>query len=59
MDFKAMLQGLQEKPIFVALPTLGVVRVKITEIKEDAVSLEAKDTGQKYFLHYTSVIVVT
>jgi hypothetical protein len=61
MDFKAMLAELKQqgKPVAVALPDIGVVEVKIGDIKEDIVKLEREATGQKFFLHYTSVIVVT
>lgn len=61
MDFKAMLAELKQRgqPVYVALPDIGVVQVKITDIKEDMVALERDAPSQKYFLHYTSVIVVT
>jgi hypothetical protein len=61
MDFKTMLTELKTrgKPVQVALPALGVVKVAISEVKDDVVVLERDDPQQKYFLHFSAVIVVT
>jgi hypothetical protein len=48
----------QGRPVHVALPEVGVVQVTISDITEDIVALERASPAQKYFLHYTSVIVV-
>jgi hypothetical protein len=47
------------KPVQVALPALGVVEVAISEVKDDIVVLDRDHPQQKYFLHFSAVIVVT
>jgi hypothetical protein len=61
VDFKTMLEELKKRgqPVNVALPELGVVPVTISGITDDVVALERAAPAQKFFLHYTSVIVVT
>lgn len=49
----------QRQPVYVALPEVGVVQVTISDVTDDTVALERASPSQKYFLHYTSVVVVT
>ncbi len=61
MDFKKVLEELKElgNPVNVALPAIGVVPATISDIADDVVTLERAAPPQKFFLHYTCVIVVT
>ncbi|HEX7406962.1 MAG TPA: hypothetical protein VF515_04835 [Candidatus Binatia bacterium] len=62
-DFKAVLDFLKSRgePFTVALPSLGLIRVKITDIRDDLVVLQTITASpeQKLYLHYASIIVVT
>jgi hypothetical protein len=60
MDFKTYVKELKDKESFlsVSIPEVGVAKVKIKDIVEDIVELE-EENGKVFFLHYTSVIVVT
>jgi hypothetical protein len=61
MDFKNYLKELKEKGaiINIAIPGIGITKIKINNIVEDIVELEEEKGGNVYFLHYTNVIVVT
>jgi hypothetical protein len=61
VDFKTMLEELKKRgqPVNVALPEIGVVPVTISSVSDDVVALERAAPAQKFFLHYTAVIVVT
>ena len=61
MDFRKMLNELEQlgQPVKVALPVIGVVDVTIRCITDDVIMLERAAPAQKFFLDYTSVVVVT
>lgn len=47
------------QPVNVLLPAVGVVPVTISSITDEVVTLQRAAPSQKFYVHYTSVIVVT
>ena len=60
-SFKALLSSRKGKKTQVVLPSMGVVRAKITVLGDDIVQLDADVGGQThtFFLHYTAVVIGT